>query len=308
MKSIYIILTLLFSLPANVYSQPRKPKTYALVIGVSHYKDPNITSLNYAHLDADAFSRFCISPLGLNIPKSQIKLLTNEDASFVNILDELDWIKTEVKKNDIAYIYFAGHGAIESPKLGKVTLLAHDSKYVNQYHRAISLRLLDETVETISLDTEAKVFLITDACHSGKLADAAFTNDNHLNAQLSKVQTNNEVRITSCKEFELSFEDKAWGNGRGAFSYFLVKGMAGEADGMVNSVKDNQISIGEINAYLLKNVPQEVETIKQKKQNPVIKGSESIVFNQFKPGAIQEVIDIKTSDTIGIVKYSGSRG
>jgi Caspase domain/Tetratricopeptide repeat len=307
-KKVHFLFVLLFVIIGQATAQTRKPKTYALIIGVSKYKNTDISSLNYAHIDADAFYQFCLSPLGLAIPQSQVKLLTNEDATLVNIEDELFSLKSLSKKNDIVYIYFAGHGAIESTKLKLGYLLAHDSKYMQQSIRAIPLRLVDETVEHISIENEAKVFLITDACHSGKLADPAFTNDSHLNAQLSRIQTMNEVRITSCKEFELSFEDKAWGNGRGVFSYFLLRGMAGEADGIGTPKKDGSVSIGEINNFLIKNVPTEVNSVKQSKQNPIIKGSESIVLNQFKPGAINEVVKLKTNDSIAISNNTGSRG
>ena len=60
-----------------------------------------INSLNYAHIDAEVFSQFALSPSGLNIPRLQAKILLNEDATFLNIMDELDWIKNNLKLDSI---------------------------------------------------------------------------------------------------------------------------------------------------------------------------------------------------------------
>jgi tetratricopeptide (TPR) repeat protein len=288
-------------------AQLRKPKSFALVIGVSQYKDPLITGLNYAHLDAQAFADFCLSPSGLNIPPDQTKLLTNEDASYWNIVDGLDWLKTVAQKDDQIYFYFAGHGDMESKELKYGYLLAHDSRYMNYLGRSVSLDLLNKTAHTLSVTKKAKVFLITDACHSGKLAGIDFNGNNLVAMNLMQLVSKNEVRITSCNEGELSYEDEIWGNGRGAFSYFLTKGMAGEADG-VNGKKDGDITIGEIKAFLSGKVPNDVRTVKRAKQNPVVMGTETILLNQFKPMTSNMISDNMTINASNAPTSDGSRG
>ncbi len=109
----------------------QNPKSYALVIGVSKYNDPLITSLKHAHKDAAAFAEFCASPSGLNISADRLRILTDEKASYWNIVDGLDWLKNNAQRDDHIYIYFAGHGDMESKELKYGYLLAHDSRYLN---------------------------------------------------------------------------------------------------------------------------------------------------------------------------------
>jgi Caspase domain len=305
MRTYLLVLILISSFLTHLQSQSRASKTYALVIGVSKYEDPKITALKYAHQDAVAFSDLCISPSGLNIPTDQMRVLTDEKASYWNIVDGLDWLKSKAIKDDQIYIYFAGHGDMESKELKYGYLLAHDSRYMNYLGRSLSLDLLNKTAHTLTVDKKAKVFLITDACHSGKLAGVDFNGSNLVALNLMQLVSNNEVRITSCNEGELSYESEIWGDGRGAFSYFLTRGMSGEADG-VNGKKDGTITIGEIKSFLSGKVPNEVRTVKSKKQNPVIMGTETVILNQFKPSSNNQSLAL-VSSTTGSTTEEGSR-
>ena len=282
---------LVLSIGAETFAQAGDPRSFALIIGISDYKDPNITPLNFAHRDAEAFASLCISPDGLNIPPEQIRLLTNEDASYWHIVDGLDWLKSVAKRNDMVYFYFAGHGDMESKELQYGYLLPHDSRYMNYLGRSLSLDLLNKTAHTLSVVNHAQVFLITDACHSGKLAGVDFNGNNLVALNLMQRVSNNEVRIASCNEGELSYEDESWGNGRGAFSYFLTKGMAGEADGL-RGRKDGIVTVGEMKAYLSKKVPDEVRNLKRARQNPVVMGTYESKLSRFNPtsGNIAETI------------------
>jgi Flp pilus assembly protein TadD len=284
MRKFLFLILLISSFLTKTYAQSRKPKSYALVIGVSQYEDPKITSLKHAHKDAGAFADFCANASGLNIPADQLKVMTNEKATYWNIVDGLDWLKSSAQKDDQVYIYFAGHGDMESKELKYGYLLAHDSRFMNYLGRSLSLDLLNKTAHTLTVNKKAKVFLITDACHSGKLAGVDFNGSNLVALNLIQLVSNNEVRITSCNEGELSYEDEVWGDGRGAFSYFLTRGMSGEADG-VGGKKDGNITIGEIKTYLAGKVPDDVRTVKRAKQNPVVMGIETTILNPFIPSS-----------------------
>ncbi len=76
-----VTIVFFFCNMTSIFCQLKTPKSYTLVTGISKYEDPNITSLNFAHLDALAYAQFCMSPEGLNIPEDQIMLLTNEKAT-----------------------------------------------------------------------------------------------------------------------------------------------------------------------------------------------------------------------------------
>jgi hypothetical protein len=56
-------------------SEPSKTKatTYAIVIGISKYK--NLPHLQYADKDAKVFADYLTSPAGMNLPARQVNLL-----------------------------------------------------------------------------------------------------------------------------------------------------------------------------------------------------------------------------------------
>src|SRR5207237_1025238 len=64
-------------------------KTYALLIGVSRYKnDPPITSLQYADKDAESFAELLKTPIAGELKEpDEIRLLTNEKATRAAIDD-----------------------------------------------------------------------------------------------------------------------------------------------------------------------------------------------------------------------------
>ncbi len=305
-KKHFVVIYFVLSFLAISNAQINTPKSYALVIGVSKYNDSKIESLKHANKDAAAFAEFCASSSGLNIPADRLRILIDEEATYYNIVNGLDWLKNNAQRNDQVYIYFAGHGDMESEELQYGYLLAHDSRHMNYLGRSLSLDLLNKTAHTLTVNKKAKAFLITDACHSGKLAGVDFNGSNLVALNLMKLVSNNEVRITSCSEDEKSYEDEVWGNGRGAFSYFLTKGMSGEADG-VNGKKDGSITIGEIKSFLSGKVPNEVRTIKSKKQNPVVMGAETSILKPFKPMTGLQNNSIAAQQTNEISSGSGSR-
>ncbi len=245
-----------------------KGKIYALVIGISEYKDDDFTDLKFAHRDAELFADFLYSPAGGSVPKSQVKLLLNEQATVSNIYLAKRWLETEAKKNDLVFFYFAGHGDVEGSiyKLGY--LLAHDTPFGNYLNNAVRIEDFNIMANTLSVEKNANVVLITDACRSGKLAGSDNRGRNLIGEQLNKVEKN-EVRIASCEADQDSEENEVWGNGRGAFSYFLLNGLKGLAD---DGEKDGVITLQELSAYLAKKVPDEVSKITQKDQNPVSLG------------------------------------
>ena len=245
-----------------------KGKIYALVIGISEYKDDDFTDLKFAHRDAELFAEYLYSPAGGSVPKSQVKLLVNEQATVSNIYLAKRWLETEAKKNDLVYFYFAGHGDVEGSiyKLGY--LLAFDTPFGNYLNNAIRIEDFNIMANTLSVEKNANVILITDACRSGKLAGSDNRGKTLIGEQLNKVEKN-EIRMASCEADQDSEENEVWGNGRGAFSYFLLNGLKGLAD---DGEKDGVITLQELSAYLAKKVPDEVSKITQKDQNPVSLG------------------------------------
>lgn len=243
---------------------------YALIIGISDYK--HVNDLQFAHRDAKIFADYLQSTAGGSVPKDNIRLLTNEQATIANIYMAKQWLEESAQKDDLVFFYFAGHGDVESSLYKLGFLLAYDTPEENYFNNAVRIEDFNIMANTLSVVNEAKVILITDACHSGKLAGSDNRGNQLVGDQLSTVSSS-EVRIASCAAEELSQEDEYWGGGRGAFSYHLVNGLKGLADDPDD--EDGIITLFELEDYLEKNVMKEVFKVKREDQTPVVAGKKS---------------------------------
>ncbi|MBI1227539.1 MAG: hypothetical protein GC192_20065 [Bacteroidetes bacterium] len=233
--------------------------TRALVIGISNYQEDGIPDLKYADKDAKEFVKFLKSKGGGSLKDEQIKLLTNEQATYGQIYAELDWLLETSGPDDQVLIYFSGHGDVETKtKRQPGFLLAYDTPPTNYMIGALRLNDLNDYLETL-VDQKAKIIVITDACHSGNLAggrDGVLATATALSSQFM-----NQVKIMSCQPNEISLEGEQWGGGRGVFSYHLIDGLVGMAD----SNKDDIVTLSELERYLDQTVP--VETDQQQYPN-----------------------------------------
>lgn len=98
-------------------SQKKEGKQYvqgqkwAVVIGISKYKDSRIAGLRYASADARSFYEWLISQQGGGYAPSRITLLLDSEATVQNIKNALfNWLKQPLAE-DMVTIYFAGHGS-----------------------------------------------------------------------------------------------------------------------------------------------------------------------------------------------------
>ncbi|WP_457270509.1 hypothetical protein [Pedobacter sp. UYEF25] len=218
--------------------------TYAIVVGISGYQDAAIPQLNFADKDAALFAEWLQTKSGGSVAQSHIKLLTNEKATLSAFYQALDWAKHIAKENDRVYIYFSGHGDVETTKNdSQGYLLAWNSPPNNYLNNAISVSDLNNTANELTTKNKAKIVLITDACHSGKMA-GDFYKGKQLTAANLMLVLNNQVRMASCREDEEAAEGKEWGGGRGVFSYYLIKGLQGAA------VTNDLVKLGGLQLFL----------------------------------------------------------
>jgi hypothetical protein len=99
MKSIIILIFLTL--------QPLLAKDFALVIGIGKYQDSSVKELSYSGKDIQSYLRI-LSNLGVS--KKSIKVLKNNQATKVNIINSLSFIAHHIKKSDRFFMFFSGHG------------------------------------------------------------------------------------------------------------------------------------------------------------------------------------------------------
>jgi len=246
---------------------------WAVVIGVSSYNDTRIPSLRYASADAKSFYNWLISPKGGRYAPARIKLLLNEKATYENMKDAIClWLKQALSE-DTVIIYFAGHGSPDSPDSpDNLFLLPHDVKYDRISVTGFPMWDIESALKRFI--KSKKVVIITDACHSGGVGQSfdmvrragRGMKVNPISTGFSKLSqvSDGVCVITASDEKQYSQESQKWGGGHGVFTYFLLKGLNGEAD-YNNS---NSVTLGELTSY----VSQEVRRATKNAQSPLVAG------------------------------------
>jgi len=235
---------------------------WAVIIGISDYYDTRIPSLRYAAADARSFYTWLTSPEGGRYPPSRIKLLVNEQATGSSIKEALFvWLKQALQE-DIVIIYFAGHGSPESPDFpDNLFILPCDAQYENIATTGFPMWDIETALNRFI--KAKKAIVIADACHAGGVGqsfDIARRANRGLKVNtistglqmLSKVGDGICI-ISASDDNQFSQEGKQWGGGHGVFTYFLLKGLTGEAD--YNN--DSRVSLGELIPYLSEQVRRE---------------------------------------------------
>ena len=317
MKYFFLFLSLL--IPIFVQAQPllkddapgsTPANTYAIIIGIAKYDDPNIEQLNFANRDAVFFADYLMSASGGLVPKENIKLLLDSAATFGEVYNALRWVSYNCKENDRVYFYFSGHGAIENRNMFKNGyLLLYKTTAVAFAGSGFSIDLLNDEITNLSVNNKAKVIVITDACHSGKLNEKNFKGNFFVGEQLM-LKKENEIRMASCKSGQVSVEKTYWGGGRGAFSYYLLNGLQG---GLADANNDKIISLGELKTYLQNKIASDPVLQLDKELNiieevptPVIEGDAG-----FKMGKVveAEAVNIRQQageDSVNIMQVISS--
>ncbi len=267
-----VVFLLVFTLPFKVNAQKvfTKSNVYAVVIGITNYENKTIPPLSYADKDARLFADWLKNNKAQKVAEENLKLFLNEDASISNIYESFNWLKKQVKKDDYVFLYYSGHGDIETDTLNsKGYLLAWNSPANNYRNNAIAVADLNDLANSLTTLNQAKVIIITDACHSGKLA-GDFYKGRELTARNLNLVLNNQVRFAACQANELAAEGPGWGGGRGVFSYYLLKGLEGFARPDTNGL----INVENLETYLDSSFKTD-EGLKIEKhiQHPLIDGS-----------------------------------
>ncbi len=219
---------------------------YAVIIGVEDYE--NIPDAEYASSDVEYFEKYANGPLG--IPKENILILKNQDATAKNIKDALrknGWLDQHTKSYDTeAIVFFSGHGIYEtSTKTHHLT--AHDFDGVNGFINTYSVENLRDDLSALEIRS-ATVFL--DACFSGldRGNEQLMAGRGIVNSPAFEPIKDKNITIFSSSEgmqYSRIYPEK----NHGLFTYYLLMGLGGDAKG-----NDNTLTVSELSLYIKKKV------------------------------------------------------
>ena len=256
------------TIPTKVAPEKRAGRLFAVVIGISHYDKRDaggqINDLQYADRDAQSMMDFLKSPAGGGVTDEDSLLLLNQDATTEGVRHALFTFLTKPQEQDTVVIYIAGHGAPDPLDPRNLYLLTADAKPDDMGGTAFPMWQLQDVFERVL--KAKRVITFADTCHSygfsGARAGAGQRRANNLvNQYLQRYASKGQRAVITASDIsESSFEDAKWGDGHGVFTYFLLRGLKGEAD----RNHDGVVTAGEIFAYLKESVPQATDG----KQNP----------------------------------------
>ncbi len=269
-----------FLLQGQIRPMVKQGQTRAVIVGVSEYQDARIPRLQFSHEDAALFGSWLQSAAGGNIASENIKLLTNKEATYGQMVSAYTWLIEASDEGDLALLYFSGHGDMENQTImNHGYLLAYDAPAANYMAGGFPIYYLQSIIKTISSTKKAQVIMIADACRSGKLAGEDFSGSQATAKTLSD-QFANEAKILSCQPNEFSLEGTQWGGGHGVFTYYLVDGLTGLAD----KNEDQQVSLLELQRYLEDYIPPATAP---KSQIPMVIGNKGMVISKVDPTALE---------------------
>jgi tetratricopeptide (TPR) repeat protein len=215
-------------------------KVYALVVGISAYKYLPPAPLQFADKDAELFAKL------LSLPRSdgrkgadEIRLLLNEHATRAAIEGEVERLargNAASPKSNTLLLYLAGHGAYPETEMDPVShkaierepyILTYDSQTQDLKTTAYPMQDFRSLVAAQAAHF-GRVLVFVDVCHSNQIG--TITSDLKLPAAVQEVFNGHQGEFGMMVATKsLAFESQLFGNGHGAFTYFLVDGWNGAA-------------------------------------------------------------------------------
>ena len=241
------------------------PSAVAIIIGIEEYQ--TTFAAPFAKKDALAFNDFAHTSLG--VPRQNIKLLMNDNAGRTNTLKALaKWLPKMVREDQTdVYIFFSGHG-LASEDGEELYLLPYDGE-PDLLEDSTLLR--NQLFDRVAKLNPRSVTVFLDTCYSGATRTEEFlvaAKPIFIEAQEQDIPAKFSVFSASAGRETAKVLKEAE---HGLFSYYMMKGLEGEAD--ANS--DNQITNGELIAFINKNVSR------QANQTPQLNGDTNHVLVQW---------------------------
>ena len=226
--------------PANVKVQQSRDAV-AIIIGIENYR--RVAKADFAKADAQDFYTYASRALG--IKPENIKLLVDDGADDIEMLNAFqNWLPLKVNKGKTdVYVFYSGHGY---PSQDGSSLYFLPFNVDKQYLDRTSVKQ-KEVVSALQKVQAKSVTMFIDACYSGQTRGGEV-----LIAGLKPIALKADekaypaeftvITASAADQFSSASQDLK----HGIFSFYLMKGMEGDAD--LN--KDGKITSGELQQYL----------------------------------------------------------
>ena len=225
----------------------------ALIIGIEKYE--NTFAAPYAENDALAFGDFANTSLG--VPYENIKILTNDNADRTKTLKTIrQWLPKTIKEDQTnLYLFYSGHGLASEDGQDLYLLPADGDPELLE-----DSTILRSNLFNLINDLNPKsVTVFLDTCYSGATRSDELlvaSRPIFIEAEEQEIPSNFTIFSASAGKETAKVLKEAE---HGLFSYFMMKGLEGEAD----SNNDRTITNGELHAFINKNVSRQANQTPQ---------------------------------------------
>ncbi|MBI5624494.1 MAG: caspase family protein [Elusimicrobia bacterium] len=239
---------------------PSRPDDFALIVGIERYE--TLPAADFGQRDAEVFRSYV---LGLGVPEENVISLTGPKATKTGIAKYLEeWLPRNVTPESRVYFFYSGHGAPE-PESGAAYLVPFDGDPTFLRTSGYPLPRLFEKLQALKAK---EVVVALDSCFSGAGGRSVIAKGARpLVAAASLAPAGPKVSVlaaSSSDEISGSLDEQ----GHGLFTYYLLKGLKGEAD----ADKDGHVALEELHAFVQKAV-QRAARRQNREQTPQLRSA-----------------------------------
>ncbi len=230
-----------------------RPQTYLVSIGVGAYRDPKLTPRRYAAMDAETVAAYFQSLGGVPLPN--IRLLHDQKTLRADLHETLfGWLPTHAAKDAIVIVYFSGQ-ALVTPT-GDVLLALYDGS------AADSARLYPlNDLESAFTRLKAKQVLFL---FDGRVSRLRGETKGKTTAPRWELAGSNTVGLIGGEDLTKGLEDDQ--HRHSLFTYYLLKGLRGEAD----TNRNGTVTFGELAGYVRQKVAWAAKSRFNQEQRPLL--------------------------------------
>ncbi|MEX2327881.1 MAG: caspase family protein, partial [Pseudomonadales bacterium] len=241
---------------------------FVLAVGVNEYKNASL-NLNYGRPDAEAFVDTIRNRSQGIFNNIKVTAIYDQDATRSNMMAAFDAIAAQAGPEDAFLFFYAGHGVMSEPEDGKrADFYMALSEVVRLYGDNPGLEVggisATEMTELTRNIQARKQMIVLDACQSGGAVQMfAMRGAAEQKAILQLARSAGLVVLASTGTEQYATEFASLGHG--VFTYALLQGLAGSADG---GRKDGKITVKELEAFINDEVPYLTEKHRGQAQYP----------------------------------------
>jgi len=243
---------------------------YVLAVGVNRYKNERL-SLSFSRPDAEAVVAALEKGGAAIFSRIEKRTLFDEAATRAGIEAAVGEIAAVARPGDAFAFYFAGHGVMSEGGEGRAPefyLVPHDVRRLYGDDEGLAAKGVPASLlRDLSRRVPAqKQLLVLDACQSGgALQTFAMRGAAEEKAMYQLARSSGVVLLAATGTEQAAAEVGKLGHG--IFTYALLQGLAGAADG--GAAPDGKVTVKELESYLNDRVPELTREHRGAAQDPL---------------------------------------